>query len=227
MKTLLLITLFLFPLLLLSQEDETESETILIPEGPRVRKHQLGVLFSTDYTRKHRSRAYVGFSTGLNYTIRSKRVRLDFGVVFSQMGYRSHKPTHNINHSDTFLIHYGKATFLEIPMKINFFIAQRKKLNVHFMLGHTPANYIRITNQRVYYSVQTNQELYRDAPKETKPFRHILLGLCLGFGFEYKVIPQMSILFQPEVRLQRVFDTDSDWGIFLAAGMNVGLRMNL
>lgn len=190
---------------------------------------QLGVSFSIDATSGQDDRkASLGYTTGINFTRDSKNHnrRLDVGVLFSHYRYHTEKIYASNNPlSDTFRIFYYNNLFFDVPLKTNLFLYKSEKFNFYFSLGTSFGTYIKTMRKARYYSTETQEKLY-ESPNETMHHSsHFLLGFIIGVGFEYTLLNNISLTFQPEVRLKATLDFFGADG-YSAVGINFGIRRN-
>lgn len=210
----------LFVLLGFSQEN--------IPKTKQ--KFQIGVSGSIDQTNKTQYDyiALCGFSSGIYFSSRknSKSKRFQMGILYSQINYKTkHIFDDTQTEYDAYFVYYRNVSFLELPLKYNYFLHETNKIKLYGTLGFSVGGLVTAMSNGYNYSTNTNDLVYKKPPHNIDPYTKGFIGFYLGIGLEYFLNENISMTFDPEMKAKYQMELLGP-DIYSAIGVNLGIRWN-
>ena len=209
----------LISLNVLAQEMEPEEKLV---------SSQLGYFYSSDYSHGSFKGSY-GYATGLIFSkIIKHKYSVDIGLLLSSRStyvdrhwdVAKKSPTTGIwTMEDTVFSLKDKHQYIEIPIKLKYFLLQKDKINAYLTAGISTNYYRRALLQWGVYT----------EPEGVKfPDNTFVFSTLAGFGIEYKLNENWNLTVQPEFRYY--FTTSLDRLVLgsniYAVGLNCGLSHN-
>lgn len=190
------------------------------------RSYSIGGFYSADYIRGDFD-GRSGYSTGLNLMCEiSPKIRLDIGLHFSSINARKENLIFgsslnpNTGTIDTTYTLKQKYQFIELPIKINYFLSKSKRVNTFLIAGILP-NYLL----KMVTSYETNpssgEEIKANPFPETYSNNTFGIGGIIGFGLGINITERLTINLQPEYRIY--FSSNR----LYAMGINSGIILKL
>lgn len=226
MKNILAIGLFLISVNGNCQKDTLSTKKKII---------QVGAFYSSDYFIKKAldNTKYLGeYSStfGINFTRKiKKKSRIDIGLQFSSWNYRKEELVNGIaispgNIIDVFYTTYYKDRSFELPIKYNYFIFQKRKLNFYLLAGLNPSFLYRSITQLENQPINGEIILEPKQISNAKSIYSVTFSSTIGVGLEYQLKNNLSVSLQPEFRTKMIY---SIWNYqFYRFGVNFGVRYN-
>ncbi len=240
MKKTLLISMFLFPLMLLCQEADN-----------KLSQFSLGISFSPEYSyrvlkaKEDKYESFValsdsmevpkfGFTTGIQirYDI-LKRLNIESGIQFTDKGDKMINSNFvAADTNDPLLLNLNSITtvkkvyFIEVPLKVSYKIVSGKfSLSV---FGGISANIFLDNNTKSIIK-------YKDGTEEVQPtnregnFKSINVTMLAGIGLNYELNKKLCLNFEPIYKrdITEINTSDIISYYFYSFGANVGLRYRI
>lgn len=225
MKNLLTLLSLTISISLHSQTDSIEK---------RKTKSQFGFIYSYEYGKKRLENGTLnGSSIGINWTNRIKhKFRFDIGMQFSNNSAKMVNLTFvNIDaniqsnlYSYTFS--YDNS-FLDIPIKFNYFLVQKKKINLYLIAGIYPTIFRHSVGKVIENKNTEGSELVLSNEIKSEKMIEASLFSTVGIGFEHKINQKFSLSFQAEMRNHFLNMNESYYDIRTRINGNLGIRYNL
>lgn len=202
--------------------------TLFAQEAPKEKSpFYVGGFYSADYTKGGFDGAY-GYNTGINLLRNiSPKFRMDIGLHFSSIGERKENLTFgsSLNPAtgafDTTKTLRQKYQFIELPIKVNYFVAKSKRVNVFLLAGLAPNYFLRTRTAYDTYPPDGNKIEGETYTNKNKSYSTIGISGTIGFGVELNLTERLSLNFQPEYRYY--FASTS----LTAIGLNSGVIFRL
>ncbi len=190
------------------------------------RSYSIGGFYSADYTRGSFDGSF-GYSTGLNLMGEiSPKFRMDIGLHFSSIGARKENLIFgsslnpNTGTSDTTYTLKQKYQFIDLPIKINYFLSKSKRINTFLIAGILP-HYLLKARTSYETNPSSGGEIKGDPFPETYSYNTFGFGGIVGFGIGLNISDRLAINFQPEYRIYLATNRVS------ALGLNSGIVYRL
>lgn len=194
------------------------------------RKFQIGISGSIDQTTKTQNDyiSLLGFSSEVYFSSRknTKTKRFQVGILYSQINYKTkHLFDGTQTEYDAYFVYYRNISFLELPLKYNYFLHETNKINLYGTLGISVGGILTAVSNGYNYSTNTNDLMYTKPPHNIDPYNKGIIGFYLGVGLEYFLNKKISLTFDPEVKIKYQMELLGP-DIYSAMGVNLGIRWN-
>ncbi len=196
-------------------------------------KNQIGLIYTYEKgINKPEEGSLAGSCIGINRTIRIKnKFRFDVGLQFTKNVAKMEFTGFNIDSDPqnsqgyNYIFSYHNL-FLDIPIKFNYFLSQKKKLNIYLIGGIYPTFFRKSNVTAKGYNNTGDLVLDHTQVNEPEKMIDATLMSTFGGGIEYLLNSKISVNIQSEFRYHFTNYDINYYDISKRITGNIGVRYN-